>query len=355
MKNNKKILFIVLGIVILVILVLTIITIVIFKHKSNNKNSLNEEQIEIEKLDVIPEKKVQVVDVDSNIRPYAVMINNLNDARAVQSGLSQAYLVYEIIVEGGITRYLALFKDANLSQIGSVRSARHYYLDYVLENDAIYVHWGWSPQAQEDIRTLKINNINGLTYEGVYFYRSNPLGLSSEHTGFTNTEMLNNAITKLGYNNTTDKGLLLNYSAESVNYEDYGDVQDASSINITYSNYIKDLYEYDEENKVYKRYVNGKEQKDYNTSEQLTVKNIIVYAIENYTISGDTKGRQFLNNIGGGDGYLISEGKAIKINWSKSSRSEKTKYAFENGEEIIVNDGNTFIQIMPLTGTMEIN
>ena len=52
-----------------------------------------------------------------------------------------------------------------------MRSSRHYYLDYALENDAVYVHWGWSPQAQSDISSLGINNINGLTYEGVYFFR----------------------------------------------------------------------------------------------------------------------------------------------------------------------------------------
>ena len=351
MKKNKKKLFIILGISLIILLILIITTIIIIKH--NKKKNIKEEKIA--EVEIIPEKQVQIVNINSKTRPYAVMINNLNDARAVQSGLSNAYMVYEIIVEGGITRYLALFKDADISQIGSVRSARHYYLDYVLENDAIYVHWGWSPQAQEDIRTLKINNINGLTYEGTYFYRSNPLGLSSEHTGFTTTELLAKATEKLKYETATDQGLLLNYSAQPVNYADYGEVIDATNVDIVYSNYIKDLYEYDEENEVYKRYVNGKAQNDYNTSEQLTVKNIIVYEVENYTIAGDAKGRQFLNNIGAGDGYFISEGKAIKINWQKSSRSEKTKYTFENGEELIVNDGNTFIQIVPLTGKVEIN
>ena len=82
------------------------------------------------------------------------MINNLNEARPYQSGLQDAYIVYEMIVEGGITRMMALFKDQNTSRIGPVRSSRHYYLDYALENDAIYVHFGWSPQAQTDISRL---------------------------------------------------------------------------------------------------------------------------------------------------------------------------------------------------------
>lgn len=292
---------------------------------------------------------IEFVNLKSKNRPYAVMINNLDEARVIQSGLTEAYVVYEIVVEGGITRYLALFKDNVPNKIGSVRSARHYYLDYVLENDAIYVHWGWSPQAQSDISSLKINNINGLTYEGVYFYRDNPYGISSEHTGFTDAKRLSKAMDKLGYRKETENGMILEYTS-SLDLSEYGETKDANKVNIVYSNYINNVYKYNEKTKKYDRFVNGKEQKDYATGKQLDVKNIIVYTINNYSIAGDTKGRQFLDNIGSGEGYYISEGKAIKIKWSKKDRASKTVYTFENGEALKVNDGNTFIQIVPTTG-----
>ena len=351
MKKNlkKKLIFIIIGIVILLVGIMTAI-IVSLKPKKEVTKTVKD----TEKEKTVEIKKVNIVNVDSNTRPFAVMINNIGDARKVQSGLSEAYLVYEIIVEGGITRYLALYKDAETSKIGSVRSARHYYLDYVLENDAIYVHWGWSPQAQEDIKTLGINNINGLTYEGTYFYRDNPLGLALEHTGFTDMDRLNKAVEKLKYRTITDKGLLLNYSADSVDLSKYGDTKEATDVTITYSNNINNHYLYDTDTKVYKRFVNNKEQNDYAAGKQITVKNIIVYAIENYTIAGDAKGRQFLENVGSGDGYFISEGKSTKITWSKKDRQSKTVYKFTNGEELVVNDGNTFIQIMPLTGSLVI-
>ena len=112
------------------------------------------------------EKKLKIVDLSSNTRPYAVMINNHPSARQNHAGLQDAYLIYEMIVEGGMTRYMAVFKDKDTAKIGSVRSSRHYFLDYAMENDAMYVHWGWSPQAQSDISTYGINNINGLKYEG---------------------------------------------------------------------------------------------------------------------------------------------------------------------------------------------
>ena len=85
------------------------------------------------------------------------MINNHKAARP-QSGLQEAYIVYEFMVEGGITRMMALYRDNASAKIGSVRSSRHYYLDYVLENDAMYFHWGGSPQAYSDMKALKIEH-----------------------------------------------------------------------------------------------------------------------------------------------------------------------------------------------------
>ena len=96
------------------------------------------------KNEVVVEKKVTIIDEESNTRPYAVVVNNFPKATKVQAGLNEAYIIYEFPIEGGISRSLALFKDKQDVRIGTVRSARHDYLDYALENDAIFVHYGWS-------------------------------------------------------------------------------------------------------------------------------------------------------------------------------------------------------------------
>ncbi len=297
-------------------------------------------------------KKVKIVDIDSKTRPYAVMINNISAARPLQSGLQDAYIIYEMIVEGGLTRYLALFSDVDVERIGSIRSARHYYLDYVLENDAIYVHHGQSPQAESDFKNLNIDRI--VVDTSKTGWRDKSLrNINSEHTLFTSTEKLSNGI---GNKRTErNKGYLLQYSVDSLNLKDKENSKEANNVSVEYSSSAMSSYEYDSETKVYKRSVNNKVQKDYVTKKQYTFKNILVYEVPNNNISGDTSGRQNLNNVGSGTGYYISEGYAVPITWSKSSRSATTIYKYENGDELVVNDGNTFIQIQPKNKTLTIS
>ena len=304
-----------------------------------------EEQGEVEQQKE-PEKKLQIVDLNSNSRPYAVMINN-NHAAWPQAGLQDAYIVYEIVVEGGITRMMALYKDADTAKIGSIRSSRHYFLDYALENDAIYVHFGWSPKAQSDISTLKINNINGL-YD-TCFWRDKTLKRAYEHTAFTNIEKLKETTKKKGYRTETDKDLLLNYSVDELDLSSKEGAIPANSVVIKYSNYHTTSYEYDSENKVYKRTMSGVPNTDLDSGVQYTAKNIITYKVEDTAlIDTENKGRRDLKNIGSGEGYYITNGYAVPITWEKSSRSAQTVYKYKDGSEIVVNDGNTFIQIQPL-------
>ncbi len=314
----------------------------------DNKDSKNNKKPE--------EPKVQIVDVNSKSRPYAVMINNIGAARPYHIGLQDAYLVYEIIVEGGITRYLALFKDNLPEMVGSVRSARHYYLDYVLENDAYYIHWGWSPQAKSDISSLKINNLNGLSSGSPYFFRKKySASLGSEHTGYANLKEMTELVEKKNYRTETNKALLLKYSAKNIDLSDKDDVQEATNIDLKYSNSYITNYVYDSDNKVYKQFVNDKEHIDYDTTKQYTVKNIITYQVSNKSISGDDKGRQDIDNIGDGEGYYITEGKAVPITWEKSSRSAQTIYKYKDGTKLTVNDGNTWIHIVPTSGDIGIS
>lgn len=298
-------------------------------------------------------KKLQIVDEESKTRPIAVMVNN-NHVAWKHAGLQDAYLVYEMIVEGGITRMMAIFKDQDTAKIGSVRSSRHYFLDYALENDAIYVHFGWSPQAESDISSLNIANVNFLVDSGSW--RDTSLNKPSEHTAFTSMEKLDAVIKNKGYKTETSKKMLLNYSVDEINLNEMNEVSKADVVDIVYSTYQTTRYEYDAINKVYKRSMSDSgtmtKHVDAVTDKQYTVKNIITYKVSNYSI--DSYGRQDLENIGSGSGYYITNGYAVPITWEKASRSGQTIYKYLSGEEIKVNDGNTFIQIQPTGQKLEI-
>lgn len=347
-KKNKKPILITICIVALLAITASVLWVSgVFASDNEEKSNNNEEVVPNEP----EEKTLQIVDTNSTSRPYAVMINNINVARPLQSGLQDAYIIYEIIVEGGITRYMALFLDQDTERIGSIRSARHYFLDYALENDAIYVHHGQSPQAQSDFRTLGIDRIE--VNNSTTGFRDNSLNVASEHRLFTSIGLLNNGLGNI--RTQRDNDLLLNYSVDELDLSSYVGAIPANNVTIKYSGYITNTYEYDSESGVYKRFVNGEEHTDYVTNKQYTFKNIITYQVDNYTLNdGENKGRQDIENIGEGTGYYISGGYAVPITWEKSSRSSQTKYYLENGEELVVNDGNTFIQIQPEGQTLTI-
>ena len=342
-KGGIKILIAIL--VILIIVAGVVLAYKIIQDKENTGTISGEENKET--VAVEEEKTVQIF--SGNDRPFAVMIDNHSDAWP-QAGLNQAYMVYEIIVEGGETRLMALFKGADLDKIGPVRSARHYFIDYAMENDAIYVHFGQSPQAQSDIKKFSINDINGIAEDGTTFWRVKDK--YAPHNAVTSTEKLLESAKSKNYRTTSTEESVLNYVTDEVNLED-GQVAD--TITIPHSDLQTVRYEYDKQNKVYVRYARGEEQTDWDTDEPVTTKNIIITFCNNYTLSdSENKGRQGLRNIGTFDGYYITNGRAIKIQCIKNARDEKTIYQDMNGNEIQVNDGNTFVNICPTNADVEI-
>ncbi len=282
--------------------------------------------------------------MQTDTRPIALMIDNERAARP-QLGLEDAYTVYEIIVEGGMTRFMALFKEHDLEKVGPVRSSRHYFLDYALEHGAIYAHAGWSPQASRDIRKLGVENINGvLGTDGKIFWRDKTYD-NTWHNLYTGLDKIHEmAVSTKKYSDKTQVKHLGYYKEDT----DLESEKTADKISLPYSDMYSVSYEYDGENKVYKRFVDGKEHLNQ-ADECLTAKNIIIYKVQNYTLNdGENKGRQDLKNIGSGDGYYITNGKVIDIKWHKESRTAKTVYTKADGTELVLNPGNTFIQIMPV-------
>ena len=298
------------------------------------------------------EKSVQIYSGDQ--RPVAVMIDNNVNAWP-QYSLNKAYAVYEILVEAGETRLMALFKNVDVDAIGPVRSSRHYFLDYALENDAIYAHLGWSPQAQGDISSLGVNNINGQFYDtgaartstSKYWRESSK---AAPHNAFTSLASLYQIAQERGYRTTSDKESVLNYVTKEVTLDDG---IDATSVTIPFSSGNVVKFTYNSETGKYEKTSKGTKQTDGSTGEALAAKNLIITFVQNYTLNDpEQKGRQGLYNVGTRDGYYITNGKAIKIKCQKDSRTAQTVYTDLEGNEIQVNDGNTFFEICPLNANV---
>ncbi len=283
----------------------------------------------------------EMVDVKKgNRRPLAVMISN--DKQALPHyGINRAGVVYEAPVEGGMNRYMAIIEDYDdLERIGSVRSCRTYYTYFAREFDAIYAHYGQSTFAKPYLNN--VDNINGL--EGVggsAYYRSSDR--KSPHNAYTSFEGVQAAIGKLGYSQEYAE----DYEGH---YKFAGDGQEVVLNNSleawkVYPGYVMNqpYFEYNEEDGLYYRYQYGG---PHNGDEgQIAVKNIIFQ----YCASGHYATTQYLDiDVHTPQyGYYITGGRAIALSWEKDSQFGVTRYYNTENEEITLNQGKTWVCIIP--------
>ncbi|WP_427339555.1 DUF3048 domain-containing protein [Caloranaerobacter sp. DY30410] len=271
-------------------------------------------------------------------RPVAVMYDNHPGARW-QSGISQAEIVYEFLVEGNYTRYMALFLINEPELIGPVRSARPYFITTLLEYDPVYVRCGGSEAAKADVKKLKIADIDALTSSKKVFWRYNKTGKRKPHDLYTSMEVIRKTQKERKYR------LKGNFEAFEFNKEDTDlDGIQANTVKIEYFKNNTTKYVYDEENRVYKRYKDGKLHIDELDKSIVTAKNIIIQRAKTKVI--DSYGRLAIELVGKGKGIYITNGKAIDIVWEKKTRGSKTLYFDLSGNRIKLNPGNTWIQVV---------
>lgn len=317
--------------------------------KETETQPVTEPETEAEAADILPEGKMrsyvtgEIVDVEEGMkRPICVMINNISDAMPQQSGTSKASMLYEAIVEGNITRLLAVVEDTSeLERLGSIRSARHNYIDFTHDNEGIYTHYGWSVFAENRINEEGIKTINGqASYTDSVFFRSS--SYAAPHNVFTTGEMLEAGVVASGADRNYPEdyfGRLSFYPADTD--LDYGVI--ANTVSIPFSS--KSTLEYDAETKLYKKYQYGNPHMDNYYNEQLTFKNVIIQFVDYADI--DNTGLQNLTLNGSGKAMFITNGKSVTVTWKRANDSDHTKYYYEDGSEVQLNVGKTYFAIVP--------
>lgn len=283
-----------------------------------------------------------------NKRPYAIMFNNLKPADP-QSGMGEAGIVYEALVEGGITRFLAFFDDLDkdskcADRIGSVRSARHYYVSFADEYDAIFIHHGKTSYATKKKQALKIDAMDGT--EGIgntAFHQID--SIPSPHNTFTRVSEIEAGLAKTGIRTEHQEG----YEKHFQFYEEDTELvsgQDVNRLDIKFSSYISPYFLYNEEDGLYSRYQFDQKHVDYNTGEILKFKNIIIQFVKEWDI--DKNGYQTMDiEKAEGKGYYVTNGKMVPITWKKDESKRFMRYYDKNLQELTLNQGKTYIAVFP--------
>lgn len=287
--------------------------------------------------------------VNTEERPIAVMVDNDDKNARPHAGLDEAYLIYEMIIEGGSTRFMALYRNTDTEKIGPIRSSRHYYLDYVMENDAIYTHFGWSPKAMQDISKFGINKINGVLGgdEDIFWREKKYKG--DWHSAYTSIKNIKDMAQKKSYRLQTEHKNGVEYSDA---YIELPPENAAKEINLKYSYKYTTGYSYNEETGLYEKSIDA-EPHVMQSGEVLSLKNIIVMFIADSAL-GDGSDRRNINTTGSGKGYYITGGAFEEIVWEKSSRSENTVYKKADGTPLLINPGKTMVNIISPAAQIDI-
>lgn len=294
-------------------------------------------------------------------RPLAIMINNMIKALP-QWGISQADIIYEMLAEGRITRLLAIFQDySKIDVLGSIRSARPYYMDIAQSYGAVYIHFGGSEPAYNEISKrsdlVHIDGIKGTWNDTFYRDPDRKASMGLEHSVVTTGEKLADAMTileKKGYDlNQTEHPSAFRYS-ERLSENSAMNGEPAEKVTITYSNSHKPWFEYDAESGKYLRFEYGDPQMDGKLDTQIATENVLVLRMETTDVPNSYLHLIEIKTTGTGAGYYFHGGKYVPITWSKDSYNSEIKYYDENGEELILARGQTFISVITKTGDIVI-
>ena len=274
-------------------------------------------------------------------RPIAVMLNNKEEA-VPQSGISRAGIVYEAPTEVDIQRLMAIIEDyQGLEKIGSVRSSRHYYIDWMLEWDAIYCHFGGSTYASKILKRSDIHNLDGMALDGTTYYRTTDR--VAPHNAYTAGDRIVAECKRRNYPMTHTANYVKSHFTFAPD-DAPNELPDGFAATYAAPGYPlnKPYFTYNEQDGLYYRWQYGDKQIDEMNGQQLAYKNVIFQYCK-WKLMGDGTSRIDMTTIGSGNGYFITNGKAIPIRWTKNSQFEPTKYYDMSGNEISLNTGKTWI------------
>lgn len=279
-------------------------------------------------------------------RPIAVVVNNSGPARP-QWGLCTPDIVVEGVTEAGITRMLWLYSDIDKipDKVGSLRSARHDFIEIAEGLDAIFIHWGGSKYAYSAIAERNVDNLDGRSYMGKYFFRDKErTDVAIEHRGYTTREAVDKGLTKLDIR----RDIKADYSAPFAFAPEKSPRTPAggacSKLNIVFSSYCNHSFTYDAASGLYLNNINGSPMTDAD-GKQMAVKNVVIVYC-GVSLMGDSSGCVDMD-LSSGSGLLCTNGAYENITWKKGGPSDTLMLYSSDGSELKLNPGQSYIGLVP--------
>lgn len=269
---------------------------------------------------------------EMNQKPVTgVMIENSIYARP-QSGLSQAGVVFEAIAEGGITRFLALFQDTAPADVGPIRSARPYYVQWAMGFDAGLAHVGGSPEALADIKAWNTKDLDQFANSGSYHRIGSR---DAPHNVYTAIDTLAQLQAAKGYTASNFKGFERKADAASK-------TPNAKTIDMTLSGPTYNThYDYNPATNSYNRSEGGAPHTDANGNVQISPK-VVVGLIVPYGNKPDGYHSDY-STIGSGQAYVFQDGVVTIGTWSKADNTANFVFTDASGKPLKLNPGQTWI------------
>lgn len=289
----------------------------------------------------------------ANDRPVAVMLNNIRKALP-QQGNSQTDILYEALAEGGITRMLGVYQSMEgVGEVGSVRSSRPYYLELALGLDAIYLHAGGSEAAYANIRkwdVTALDCVRSTAYSAIFWRDQGRIKNNGyEHSVLTSGEAIVEHFPEYSFRKEHEEGYSLPYTFAEDGTPAGG--EDAGKLQVPFSTVKTGVFTYDADSGKYLVEEYGKPLVDGNNDEQVAVTNVVVIRTSCKAI--DDYGRMRVDLSGySGDGWFACGGKIVPITWEKKGLNDPITYALEDGSPVVFGQGNSYVNIIPLSNSV---
>lgn len=301
---------------------------------------------------------LEISDTIKESRPLAFMVDNNIPARP-QSGLHLADIIFEVVDEGGITRYVAVFSSNEAEIIGPMRSARIYYAEIARGFDPIYAFWGTYPEGYDAITIMDMDLMDGncdncgapFANSGWRDYSRIEPGEDTAHTAFMSTDGIKEDASEYGYSLEGGQSPL-RFKIDAGDSE-RGNISDIS-INFSDKDSFKVDFEYNADENNYLRYLAGLPHTDYETGEQIVVNNVIVM-ITNIEGPIDASGHMAVRTTGTSDigkAFFFMDGNVIEGTWERTSIFNAFQYRDDEGKLVLFNRGSTWVAMVQDTGRL---